>query len=197
MTSESAPACRHKPQRPEQARWFQLQSARSLRRQDMRRVVLPYSRDQPPLHEMRVVSFQCFVSVDPDPPFIGNQNHKYCEKAAAEGQNAPHQPLPVRRYLRRVHRGCRWHSVLAPDRDSPVFEAVHGAPATKFDELFGGRLTGRCYTTEQTLHAKTVVPWEKELFIGIGVNNEDFGTERLNIPLPDDAGYVAMMTPDR
>lgn len=75
----------------------------------------------------------------------------------------------------------------------PHFELVAPMFITKFDELFGGRLTGRCYTTEQTLHAKTVVPWEKELFIGIGVNNEDFGLERLNIPLPDNAGYVAMM----
>jgi hypothetical protein len=64
---------------------------------------------------------------------------------------------------------------------------------TKFDELFGGRVNGRCYTSEQTLHAKTVVPWEKELFISFGVKNEDFGTQRLDVPLPQKAGFVAMV----
>ena len=64
---------------------------------------------------------------------------------------------------------------------------------TKFDELFGGRLTGRCYTTEQTMHAKTVVPWDQELFVSFGYKNEDFGTKRLDVPLPDNAGFVAMM----
>ena len=57
---------------------------------------------------------------------------------------------------------------------------------TKFDELFGGRINGRCYTPEQTLHAKTVVPWDKELFIS-------FGSKRLSISLPENCGYVAML----
>ena len=75
----------------------------------------------------------------------------------------------------------------------PEFEVELPMFVTKFDELFGGRVNGRCYTTEQTLHAKTVVPWEKELFISFGCRNEDFGSERLSIPLPEEAGYVAMM----
>lgn len=64
---------------------------------------------------------------------------------------------------------------------------------TKFDELFGPRLRGRCYTTGQTSHAKTVVPWKKELFISFGIENRVFGTERLDIPLPEAPGFVAMM----
>lgn len=40
----------------------------------------------------------------------------------------------------------------------PEFEAMAPMFVTKFDELFGGRVAGRCYTTEQTMHGKTVVP---------------------------------------
>lgn len=64
---------------------------------------------------------------------------------------------------------------------------------TKFDELFGGRICGRCYTFEQTMHAKTVVPWEKELFVSFGQRNDVFGLERLHVPLPDNPGFVAML----
>ena len=73
------------------------------------------------------------------------------------------------------------------------FDLVRPMFVTKFDELFGPRLVGRCYTPEQTLHAKTVVPWDKELFLSIGVENEHFGTKRLAIPLPEKAGFAAMV----
>lgn len=75
----------------------------------------------------------------------------------------------------------------------PEFEIEMEMFITKFDELFGGRVNGRCYTPEQTLHAKTVVPWEKELFISFGYDNRSFGSQRLDIPLPENCGYVAMM----
>lgn len=66
---------------------------------------------------------------------------------------------------------------------------------TKFNELFGPRLMARVFTLEQTKHAKTVIPLEKELFISFGVENTFFGApeNRLLIPLPSDADYVAMM----
>jgi hypothetical protein len=66
---------------------------------------------------------------------------------------------------------------------------------TKFDELFGPMMPGRCYTLEQTLHAKTVVKSEKELFLSFGYKNEVFGHEnaRLNIPLFDGADHAAMI----
>lgn len=65
----------------------------------------------------------------------------------------------------------------------------------KFDELFGPLLNGRCYTVEQTLHAKTVIRSEEELFISLGYQNEIFGSEnaRLNIPLFDEASYAAVI----
>jgi len=75
----------------------------------------------------------------------------------------------------------------------PKFDLVREMFVTKFDELFGGRVNGRCYTSEQTLHAKTVVPWDKELFISIGYDNQLFGSERLNLPLPEGAGFGAMI----
>ncbi|MBL7224254.1 MAG: hypothetical protein ISS72_10405 [Candidatus Brocadiae bacterium] len=77
----------------------------------------------------------------------------------------------------------------------PEFDLVREMLVTKFDELFGPMLTGRCYTWRQTLHAKNVVPSERELFISFGYDNELFGHEdaRLNIPLPPNAGYAAMV----
>ena len=45
----------------------------------------------------------------------------------------------------------------------------------------------------QTLHAKTLVPWEKELFISFGCDNNDFGSERLHIPVRPGAGFAEML----
>ena len=66
---------------------------------------------------------------------------------------------------------------------------------TKFDELFGGRLTGRAYTPQQTAHAKTVVPWQKELIISFGCESGILYREadKLRIPLFEGAGDAAML----
>ena len=66
---------------------------------------------------------------------------------------------------------------------------------TKFDELFGSKVSARVCTPEQAKHAKTVVPSKTELFIGLGHENMLFGTQeqRWNIALPEGAGYVLMM----
>ena len=75
------------------------------------------------------------------------------------------------------------------------FDLMREMFVTKFDELFGPRLLGRCYTEQQTFHAKTVVPWDKELFISFGLINRYFGKEkrRLEVPLPEEAGPAAML----
>lgn len=75
------------------------------------------------------------------------------------------------------------------------FHVLRPMLVTKFDELFGPMLTGRCYTREQTMHAKTVVQSERELFVSFGCANHVFGQERcrLDIPLFEDAGDGAMM----
>lgn len=66
---------------------------------------------------------------------------------------------------------------------------------TKFDELFGPMLTGRVFTEEEVKHAKTVVPSDRECFVSVGVVNETYGTpsQRYSVPVPQDAGYAAMM----
>lgn len=73
------------------------------------------------------------------------------------------------------------------------FDLMREMLITKFDELFGPKLPGRCYTEAQTFHAKTVVPWDKELFISFGFKNAHFGSQRLTVPLPANAGFVSMM----
>jgi len=73
------------------------------------------------------------------------------------------------------------------------FDAIREFLLTKFDELFGPMINGRVYTPEQTKHAKTVVPSDKELFISFGYENKTFGKNRLNIPLPKNASYATIM----
>lgn len=77
----------------------------------------------------------------------------------------------------------------------PHFDVVREMFTIKFDELFGPMLLGRAYTIEQTKHAKTINPSKKELFISIGYKNNIFGFEnnRLNIPLPKNADFAAMI----
>ena len=75
------------------------------------------------------------------------------------------------------------------------FDAFREMLTTKFDELFQPAVSGRVLTPEQSKHAKSVVKYDKELFVSFGYDNQTFGPEgnRLNIPLPDDADYGAMM----
>lgn len=73
------------------------------------------------------------------------------------------------------------------------FDLIREMFSTKFDELFGSKISGRVFTVEQTKHAKTVVPSEKELFISFGCNNKLFGKKRLNVPLPPNANFAAVM----
>ncbi|MBU1917431.1 hypothetical protein KKF63_04875 [bacterium] len=64
---------------------------------------------------------------------------------------------------------------------------------TKFDEMFSGHIAARCFTTEQIRHAKTPIPYDRELVMAIGLKNNIFGKEhaRWNIPLFKGAGYGA------
>lgn len=77
----------------------------------------------------------------------------------------------------------------------PRFDPLREMFVTKFDELFGPMLRGRCYTLTQTHHAKTLVPSPHELFISFGCPNRAFGCAdaRWNVPLFEGASYVAMM----
>ncbi|MBI2314468.1 hypothetical protein HYU93_00185 [Candidatus Daviesbacteria bacterium] len=64
----------------------------------------------------------------------------------------------------------------------------------KFIELFGRKIARDVETSEYMKHAVTVVPSD-ELFISFGEKNNSWGEKdkRLHIPLPDNAGYAAMM----
>jgi hypothetical protein len=75
------------------------------------------------------------------------------------------------------------------------FDIIKEMFITKFDELFGPMMTGRCYTVEQTLHAKTVVKSDREMFISFGFKNDVFGPRdaRLNIPLFEGASHGAII----
>ncbi len=77
----------------------------------------------------------------------------------------------------------------------PEFDFLGEMFLTKFDELFGPKVSGRVFTVEQAKHAKTVVPSEKELFISFGWKNTLFGMpgNRWDVPLPKGAGYGALM----
>ncbi|MBU6371062.1 MAG: hypothetical protein KGH93_03415 [Patescibacteria group bacterium] len=84
---------------------------------------------------------------------------------------------------------CKAFYLLIPDE----YEAVRDMFLTKFDELFGPKLLGRCYTEDETKHAKTLVPSDAELFISLGVENDTFGKNRFNIPLPEHSGFGTLI----
>jgi len=73
------------------------------------------------------------------------------------------------------------------------FELIRIMFTTKFVELFGRRLARDVFTWEQTKHATTVVNAPNELFMAFGRENTSFGTDRLNVPLPKNASYPAIM----
>lgn len=62
---------------------------------------------------------------------------------------------------------------------------------TKFEELFGSKVTARAYTSEEFKHAKTIVEDKDELFVSFGETSFDLKTSSYvyNLPLPKDASY--------
>lgn len=80
--------------------------------------------------------------------------------------------------------------LIVPPRFSDIIRMLQ----VKFIELFGRRIARDVETSEYMKHAVTVVP-SGELFMSFGEENNTWGARdhRLNIPLPDGAGYAAMM----
>lgn len=78
---------------------------------------------------------------------------------------------------------------IVPDR----FDGIRQMLTTKFVELFSRRIAKDVFTSEQAKHATTLVPTERELFVSLGYRNELWGQHRLNIPLPGNADYGAIM----
>jgi D-arabinose 5-phosphate isomerase GutQ len=73
------------------------------------------------------------------------------------------------------------------------FDLIRIMLQTKFVELFGRRVARDVFTWEQAMHATTLVPYDSELFISFGYENKWWGKHKLHIPLPENAGYAAMM----
>ncbi|MAG53075.1 MAG: hypothetical protein CMH62_03885, partial [Nanoarchaeota archaeon] len=75
------------------------------------------------------------------------------------------------------------------------FDLVREMFLTKFDELFGSKISGRVFTVEQTKHAKTVVPSKKEFFIGLGCDDKYkmFGKHKMCVPLSPKADYAEVL----
>lgn len=76
----------------------------------------------------------------------------------------------------------------------PQFSGIIRMLEVKFIELFGRRIARDIETSEYVPHATTVVPSD-ELFISFSYENKIWGEpkNRLNVPLPEKAGYGAMM----
>ncbi|MBI4426346.1 MAG: hypothetical protein HY567_02110 [Candidatus Kerfeldbacteria bacterium] len=76
----------------------------------------------------------------------------------------------------------------------PQFSEIVRMLQVKFIELFGRKIARDVETSEYMKHAVTVVPAD-ELFVSFGEENRMWGQpeNRLNVPLPADAGYAAMM----
>ncbi|MDA3836695.1 MAG: hypothetical protein PF542_03665 [Nanoarchaeota archaeon] len=79
--------------------------------------------------------------------------------------------------------------IILPEK----FEKMKKMFSTKFDELFGPMIKGRVFTYEQTKHAKTVIESDKELFIGLGVDNKMFGTKQLNFDFPKKGDFGTIL----
>ena len=73
------------------------------------------------------------------------------------------------------------------------FDGIRQMLTTKFVELFSRRIARDVFTSEQAKHATTLVPTERELFVSLGYENKLWGQHRLNIPLPENANYGAIM----
>jgi len=80
--------------------------------------------------------------------------------------------------------------LIVPPKFADVIRMLH----VKFIELFGRNIARDIETSEYVRHATTVAP-SNELFISFGEPNTTWGnpSDRLNVPLPKDANYVAMV----
>ena len=76
----------------------------------------------------------------------------------------------------------------------PKFSGIIRMLQVKFIELFGRKIARDVETSEYMKHAVTVVP-SGELFVSFGEENTTWGEpdQRLHVPLPENAGYAAMM----
>ncbi len=82
----------------------------------------------------------------------------------------------------------RGYFLIVPEKFGGIVRMLQ----VKFIELFGRKIARDVETFEYMKHAVTVVP-SNELFISFGRENDKFGEDRFFVPLPENAGYGAMM----
>ncbi len=74
------------------------------------------------------------------------------------------------------------------------FRHMLGMVRTKFDELFGSKVSCRAFTVEQAKHATTVVPSDTEFFLSVGEMPRTTQNEKVHmISLPEGAQYGLVM----
>jgi len=67
---------------------------------------------------------------------------------------------------------------------------------TKFDELFGIKLSPRFFTPEEIKHAKTVIKDENELFVYVGMQALGWGGEgrKIELPIIKNGGFASALS---
>lgn len=107
-------------------------------------------------------------------------------------------PLAVEAFIKEVVDAVVWPDFSGYDKYylivPPKFAGIIRMLQVKFIELFGRNIARDIETSEYVQHATTVAPSD-ELFISFGEENTTWGAlaNRLFVPLPENAGYGAMM----
>lgn len=107
-------------------------------------------------------------------------------------------PALIRRFIEQEVSTLAWPDFSRYDKYylivPPQFSGIIRMLNVKFIELFGRNIARDVETSEYVRHATTVAESD-ELFISFGESNTTWGKpeSRLTIPLPDGAGYAAMM----
>lgn len=103
-------------------------------------------------------------------------------------------PKKISKFLEKIKAGnlkkYKSFFIIIPEEFSELEEMFR----TKFDELFGSKIEGRIFTYEESKHAKTIIDSNKELFVGLGIENKIFGKNRINFKIPKDANYGLMLS---
>ena len=107
-------------------------------------------------------------------------------------------PNQIKHYIETVTAKIDWPDFEHIDKYYLIvpakFAGIIRMLSVKFIELFGRNIAVAVETDEYVRHATTVAK-SNELFISFGTENTTWGepSMRLHVPLPDNAGYGAMM----
>lgn len=94
-----------------------------------------------------------------------------------------------KRITKNTFKGYDAYLIIIPNE----FDACRELFLTKFDELFGPKISARVFTQDQIKHAKTVVTSNKECVLGLGCEQTVWGDVDVYIPLIQKANFAAVM----